>query len=156
MRLCAISSRAMTTYARSMLVPLLLLAFGSDQPRAADPVAELSKGSALYRVCQAEVRVMDLPSVNEASQSDLLDGSYCIGYLNGFTANLEQQTTICTQSAPMSSLIRAYVDFLKKHPDFLAKDRRLGLGLALEKSFPCPVRPGLEMGHTGVSRVAFR
>ena len=139
----------------SMLAPLLLLASAVAHAPAADAVVELSKGSALYRVCRAEIRLMDLPSINQASQSDLLNGSYCVGYLNGFVANLTTQTDICTNSAPLSALVRAYVGFLDKNPDFLGEDRRLGLGMALRDAFPCPVRQTPGMAQAGLSRVSF-
>lgn len=84
---------------------------------------------------------MDLSSISEASQSDLLNGSYCVGYLNGFVANLTTRSKICTNSAPMGSLVRAYVGFLESNPNLLGEDRRLGLGMALQEAFPCPV-PG--------------
>ncbi len=155
MPLCGIPIRSGTPYLASMLASLLLLLSTAGQPPAADPVAELTKGSALYRVCRAELRLMDLPSLGSASQSDLLNGSYCVGYLNGFVANLTRQTPICTNSAPVSSLVRAYVAYLDKHPDLLAEDRRVGLGLALADTFPCPAEehptdPSLE--RTGVLR----
>ncbi len=148
------SIRLHSTYLAFMLVPLLLLAAAAAQPRATDAVTELSKGSALLRVCRAEVRLMDLPSITKASQSDLLNGSYCVGYLNGFVANLTTKTEICTNSAPMGALVRAYVDFLEKHPDLLDEDRRLGLGMALRDSFPCPSKPAPGLAQAGISRVS--
>ncbi len=144
------------SYLASMLVPLILLASAVTPSPAADAVVELSKGSALYRVCRAEVRLMDLPSMTNASQSDLLNGSYCVGYLNGFVANLPRQTEICTNSAPMSALVRAYVGYLDKNPDLLGEDRRLGLGMALRDSFPCPVKQTPGLAQAGVSRVSFQ
>lgn len=138
-----------------MVAPLLLLASAFAKSPAADAAVELSKGSALYRVCRAEMRLMDLPSITKASQSDLLNGSYCVGYLNGFVANLTTQTDICTNSAPMSALVRAYVGFLDKNPDLLSADRRLGLGMALHDSFPCPVRQTPGLAQAGISRVSF-
>lgn len=155
MFLCGISFRAGSLYFASMLVPLLLFASALSSPPAADPVTELSKGSALYRVCRAEVRLMDLPSLSKASQSDLLNGSYCVGYLNGFVANLPQRTSICTHSAPMGELVRAYVGFLDKNPDLLAEDRRVGLDLALREAFPCPANQAPATKDTGLSRVSF-
>ena len=140
-----------------MLAPLLLLAAlfaqpsATFQPPAADPVAELSKGSALYRVCQAEVRLMDLPSLDKASQSDLLNGSYCVGYMNGFVANLTTQAEICPQSAPMSELVRAYVDFIEKHTELLTEDRRLGVSLALRIAFPCPGKAAPPLSASGLA-----
>ncbi len=156
MLLGGIPIRRSGSYLASMLVPLILLASAVTPSPAADAVVELSKGSALYRVCRAEVRLMDLPSMTNASQSDLLNGSYCVGYLNGFVANLPRQTEICTNSAPMSALVRAYVGYLDKNPDLLGEDRRLGLGMALRDSFPCPVKQTPGLAQAGVSRVSFQ
>lgn len=156
MLLGGIPIRRSGSYLASMLVPLILLASAVTPSPAADAVVELSKGSALYRVCRAEVRLMDLPSMTNASQSDLLNGSYCVGYLNGFVANLPRQTEICTNSAPMSALVRAYVGYLDKNPDLLGEDRRLGLGMALRDSFPCPVKQTPGLAQAGVSRVRFQ
>ena len=155
MPLRAISTRAAALYLPSMLAPLLLLASTLNPPPAPDPVRELSKGSALYRVCQAEIRLMNLPSLTKASQSDLLNGSYCVGYLNGFVANAEIKTTICPESAPMGDLVRAYVHFLDKNPNLLGQDRRLGLGLALEEAFPCPTKRTPGINQAGLASVTF-
>lgn len=137
-----------------MLAPLLLLASTVAQPPA-DTAVELSKGSALYRVCRAEVRLMNLPSITKASQSDLLNGSYCVGYFNGFVANLTAQTNICTNSAPMSALVRAYVGYLDKNPDLLGEDRRLGLGMALHDAFPCPAKQTPGLAQAEINRTSF-
>ena len=119
-----------------LLLPLLVL---PAPPRTADAVAELSKGSGLYRVCQAEVRLMDLPSLTTATQSDLLNGSYCVGYLNGYVANLQPVKAVCPGGAATGALVRNYVNFMEKNPDLLEQDRRLGLSLALRDAYPCPV-----------------
>lgn len=154
MLLCGISIPHRSPYSAIMLAPLFLLASVAAQPPAPDPVAELSKGSALLRVCRAEVRLMDLPSLTEASPSDLLNGSYCVGYLNGFVANLSTATKICTDSTPMGTLVRAYVGFLDKNPDLLGEDRRLGLSMALYDAFPCPASGNGGQAGAGLSRVS--
>lgn len=138
-----------------MLATLLLLASLTAKSPAPDPVTELSKGSALYRVCRAEIRLMDLPTLTQASQSDLLNGSYCVGYMNGFVANLTTQAEICTHSATMGALVRAYVEFLDKHPELLTEDRRLGVGRALQEAFPCPVRAPSGLNAAGLTRVLY-
>lgn len=99
---------------------------------------------------------MDLPSITKATQSDLLNGSYCVGYLNGFVANLTTQTEICTDSAPMSALVRAYLAYLDKNPDLLVEDRRVGLNLALRDAFPCPLKAAPGYAQAGTSRVTYR
>ncbi len=133
-----------------MLAPMLLLGLASSglhpSANAISGLSELSKGSALYRVCQAEARLMDLPSLVSAASSDLLNGSYCVGYLNGFVANLDRSAAICPQEVPIGVLVRVYVAFMAKNPDLLEKDRRMGLNLALRDAYPCPTetKPGLE------------
>ena len=136
-----------------MLALTLLLGLASSGLPTKDvnsELSQLSKGSALYRVCQAEVRLMDLPSLVSAASSDLLNGSYCVGYLNGFVANLNRSTAICPEEVPIGALVRVYVAFMAKNPDMLEKDKRMGLNLALRESFPCPVetKPGPETTPT--------
>ena len=82
---------------------------------------------------------MDLPSLSKASQPDLIHGSYCVGFLNGFTGNLDATNhTICTNGASMGSVVRAYVAFMDKNPSLLQEDRRIGLRLALQEAYACP------------------
>ena len=122
-----------------MLAPTLLLAFASLP--AADSVTEVSRGSGLHRACQAEVRLMELPSLTKATQSDLLNGSYCVGYVNGFVANLVPTAGVCTNAAPIGEVVRTYVSFMEKNPELLGKDRRIGISLALREAYPCPLDP---------------
>ena len=135
-----------------MLGPALLLALAGPA-RAADPVAELSKGSALYRVCQAEVRLMNLPSLTEATQSDLLNGSYCVGYLNGYIANPRPAPAACIGGVATGTLIQVYVSFMDKNPDLLDQDRNLGLNRALHEAYPCPVDPAPHPGSPSQTTV---
>lgn len=120
------------------MLALALLLAASGPSRTADAVAELSRGSALYRVCQAEVRLMDLPSLTQAKQSDLLNGSYCVGYVNGYLANVHPATAVCTNGEAIGPLIRIYVSFMEKNPDLMDQDRNLGLNRALQDAYPCP------------------
>ncbi len=118
-----------------MLAALLLL--GSVGPTD-DASRELNKGAALYRTCRAEIRLMDLPSLAVATERDLIDGSYCVGYLNGFTGTLN--VPVCTQNAPMGTVVRAYVAYMDRYPQLLDRDRRLGVQRALQDTYPCPVK----------------
>ncbi len=121
-----------------MLAPLLLLTLAT-QGRSGDASLELFKGSALFHSCQAEVRLMDLRSLSAATQPDLIDGSYCVGFINGFTGNLSAgKNSICTKGASMGTVVRAYVGYMEKNPDLMDKDRRVGLRLALQEAYPCP------------------
>ncbi len=84
---------------------------------------------------------MDLANLSAATQPDLIDGSFCVGFVNGFVANLHSdRTTICTNSAPVGTVIRAYVTFMDKNDKLLEEDRRVGLRLAMEEAYPCPVK----------------
>ena len=96
---------------------------------------ELRLGSALYRTCKAEVRLMELPSLDKATGRDLIDGSYCVGYLNGFTGGLN--APVCTQRASIGEVVRVYVAYMGRNPQLLTEDRRLGLQRALQEAFPC-------------------
>ncbi len=121
-----------------MLAPLLLLTL-TAKPRPGDANLELFKGSALYRSCQAEVRLMDLPSLSTATQPELIDGSYCVGFLNGFTGNLSAgKNGICPKGANMGAVVRAYVAYMEKNARLMDQDRRVGLKLALQEAYPCP------------------
>ena len=51
----------------------------------ANDVRDLLKGAALYRACQAEIRLMDLSSLAAGKESDLVDGAFCAGFVKGFT-----------------------------------------------------------------------
>ena len=119
-----------------MLASALLLVLAGT-PGTAGAVAEMSKGSALYRVCQAEVRLMDLPDLRKATQSDLLNGAYCVGYLNGYLSNLHPTAAVCTGGATTGSLVRAYVDFMAKNPGMLEQDQKIGLAMALSDAYRC-------------------
>ena len=118
-----------------MLASTLLLVLAGTQ--SADAIAELSRGSALYRVCQAEVRLMDLPDLSKATQSDLLNGAYCVGYVNGFLSNLHPAAAVCTGGVTAGTLVRAYVEFMERNPAMMDQDRKTGLEMALTDTYHC-------------------
>ena len=121
-----------------MLAPLLVLA-SVVAGRPPDTSASLSQGASLYHLCQAEVKLMGLPSLATATETDIIDGSYCMGYLNGFTGSLHPaDAAICTHDESMGALVRVYVSFMDKNPELLTQDRTLGLRLALRDAYPCP------------------
>jgi hypothetical protein len=121
-----------------MLAPLFLLAL-TGPLRPADTSPEISKGAALVRGCQAELRLMALPSFEGVTQGDLIQGAYCVGYLNGFTGGLDPaKAAICTHHDSMGSLVRAYVAYMEQNPHLLEEDKRVGLFLALQNAYPCP------------------
>ena len=121
-----------------MLPQLLVLAsVVAGQPP--DTGATLSQGASLYHLCQAEVKLMSLPSLTAASETDVINGSYCMGYLNGFTGSLRRSdAAICTHDESMGTLVRVYVTFMEKNPQLMDQDRTLGLRMALRDAYPCP------------------
>ena len=81
---------------------------------------------------------MALGALEEAPALDLINGAYCIGYLNGFTAGLPSASSpICTQADSMGNLVRAYVRYMDRNAQLLEEDKRVGLRLALEDAYPC-------------------
>ena len=128
-------------YLRLMVVAaLLLVSVVTGKP--VDATREIVKGAALYKSCQAEVRLMELPDISQATQPDLIDGSFCVGFVNGFTGNLHgTRIGVCTNGSSMGEVVKAYVAFMEKNPRLMDEDRRIGLGMALESTYPCPASP---------------
>ena len=132
---------------------LLFISVAAGRPDEA--VREITKGSALLRSCQAEIRLMELPSISQATQPDLIEGTFCVGFVNGYTGNLNgTNAPICTKGANMGEVVRAYVDFMIKNPTLLEEDRRVGFRQALQAKFPCPVvsHPRLNDSPAGEAR----
>ncbi len=114
---------------------LFFLLAAMHQP--ADSSPDPTKGSSLLRGCQAELRLLNLPALDQAPSMDLIDGAYCIGYLNGFLAGFSP-TSICTRQESMGTLVTAYVHYMESHPELGEQDKRTGLRLALQSAYPCP------------------
>lgn len=125
-------------YLRLMLVTALLFATVVTG-RADDATREIVKGAALYKSCQAEMRLMEAKDLSQATQPDLIDGSFCVGFVNGFTGNLSgAKVGVCTDGSSMGAVVKAYVAYMEKNPRLMNEDRRIGLGLALRGAYPCP------------------
>jgi hypothetical protein len=121
-----------------MLLPVAVLLL---YPLAVSPDAagDASRGRTLVKSCEAELRLLQPGAIDAASQSDLVSGSYCIGYVNGFLGGLlPTGSAICTAGAPMISVVEAYVRFMERNPQLAEEDKRVGLRQSLEASFPCP------------------
>ena len=136
------------------MIPAILLLASAGMYQSADTLSEISKGSALFRGCQAEIRLMKLPGLKKARESDLLNGAFCIGYLNGFTADLNRTNTICANHVAMGWLVVAYVAYMKKNPNLLVEDRAVGLDLALQDAYPCAAHPAPNTDASDPSRAA--
>jgi hypothetical protein len=103
------------------------------------PDHDTSKGASLLRGCQAEVRLMELNSLADAPQMDLINGAYCIGYLNGFMgAPTSGQSSVCLHGESLGAVVRTYVTFMERNPALLDEEKRVGLQQALHASYPCP------------------
>ena len=121
------------------MVVLSLLLATAVTGKADDATREIVKGAALYRSCQAEVRLMELPDVSHATQPDLIDGAFCVGFVNGFTGNLSgARVGVCTNGSNMGTVVKVYVTFMNENPKLMDEDRRVGLGMALQIAYPCP------------------
>lgn len=134
-----------------MLLPFLLALVPA--PATADAGGDVAKGAALLHGCQAELRLSQPEALQHAEQGDLVNGAYCVGYVNGFLANLgEPRGTICTHEQPLVEVLRSYVDFMAQNPGLLERDKRVGLRLALEHAYPCPAAVEMEDLPAGVRR----
>ena len=120
---------------------LLVLSAAALPP---DMPANPAKGAALLHGCQAELRVMSAgPSLEKVEVTDLINGAYCVGYLNGFLTGIKPGgNSICVADDNMGDLVRAYVHYMERTPQMADKDKKLGLRLALEDAFPCPLNTG--------------
>jgi hypothetical protein len=119
-----------------MLAPLLLVLTAALPTVSGLP--DPAMGGSLLRGCQAEMRLMALPTLEEAPPLDLINGAYCIGYLNGFLAALPSaKTVICPNQVPMGDLVRSYVEYMQRNPPMQDQDKRVGLRLALQSAYPC-------------------
>lgn len=125
------------------MAPFLLLLLTFHRGAPGDLLPQAARGATLLRGCQAEVRLMQLDELKQASSPDLVNGSYCVGYLNGFLAGLAPASSVCTHEQPMAAVVQAYVDYMERNPQLLDEDKRVGLRLALQSAFPCMTsRPG--------------
>ena len=135
------------------MLPFALWLAGSGPALSAEKnVAEISKGTALYRGCKAQVHLMDRPSLAQATTSEFLNGSYCVGYLNGYLSNLHPSDAICTHGEPVGILVRIYVAYMDANPGLLTEDRVLGLRMALREAFPCSIDDTPGSATTGAQR----
>ena len=137
-----------------MLAPTLLLLLTAATHLSADTAPDPAKGATLLHGCQAELRLLNLPSLDQAPPIDLIDGAYCIGYLNGFLAGLSP-ASVCTRQQTMAALVTAYVHYMETHPELEDQDKRTGLRLALQNAYPCPateerILPPQGAAHTGL------
>ena len=134
-----------------MPLPLLLLA--ALLPAVPDVSVTTTKGASLLQGCQAELRLTASDALASPAEGDLVSGSYCIGYVNGFIANLpDDRASICTREQPMMALVQVYVRFMEQNPKLLGEDKRVGLRLALEDAFPCPSTAALSPRRMGLHR----
>jgi len=117
-----------------MLIPLLALALSLPATESTPPNL---LGSALYRNCKADIRMMDSPTGGE--DADTNPASACLDYVSGFTDALTVAHQICpTENASRGTIIRLYVAHMDKYPKLFDEDRAMGLWAALIDAYPCP------------------
>lgn len=119
------------------MLPALLLLLTAHHGALDEALPEAARGATLLRGCQAEERLMRLDQAQQAASPDLANGSYCVGYLNGFLAGLNPASAVCPYQQPMAVVVHAYVDYMERNPQLLSEDKRVGLRAALQTAFPC-------------------
>lgn len=130
------------------MLALALLFLATPPISPAGNAIDVSSGAALVKGCDAELRLMQPDALKNASAGDLAEGSYCIGYLHGFLANIHSaETPICTERESMAALLRNYLEFMGDNPSLLGKDKRLGLRLSLEHTYACPAPSNAVVQH---------
>jgi hypothetical protein len=118
------------------MLPLLAIALSLPAPQAA-PSNLL--GSALYRNCKADVRMMDSPTGGE--NADIDPANACIEYVSGFVDAFAVTHQICPpESASRGTIIRIYVAYMDKYPKLFDEDRAMGLWGALITAYPCATK----------------
>lgn len=112
-----------------MLVPILLLAIGSQAPFAADT----SRGSYLFESCKALLRVAD----NTERSNDSSSANYCIGYVTGFTDAGALTNTLCLPDATSGTIARVYVRYMEENPKLLDSPALIGFQAAMRGNYHC-------------------
>jgi hypothetical protein len=100
-------------------------------------VDQAELGTHLFHSCQASIRDMNLPT---ASESDLRDGGFCLGYFRGFgDYNAMAGSSICLDQVHTDTVIRVYVAYMEKNPKFLDDMMIIGVIYALKDAYQCTV-----------------
>jgi hypothetical protein len=124
----------------AMLLPLLLiLGLHAQTAPYVDPV---NRGSELLRIC----RYVTMPEARDdhnAIASDYRAAAGCTSYISGFTDGTSESDSTrkpyCVTHATTRELVRVYVIFMQENPQWLDYHMSVGLTLALEDAYPCPV-----------------
>ncbi len=94
--------------------------------------------SALYSDCQVVIRISETGS---ADSSILMKAQHCVSYIDGFVNGLRMRPGLaCVADAQLPTLARVYVAYVDQHPKLLDGATWPALLLALEESYPCPVK----------------
>ncbi|HEY0760561.1 MAG TPA: Rap1a/Tai family immunity protein [Acidisarcina sp.] len=94
---------------------------------------EVILGAFLFHECQA----LSLPDPSEA---DKVKGALCLAYIEGFTDG-QIQGGPCVGRASYGDMAAAYVAWMKKHPDLMSMDKRVGVLMALGQVYTCSPKP---------------
>jgi hypothetical protein len=115
---------------------LAISLFAGSQP-APLPANNTQMGSYLLPKCKALLRSIDH---EQAQVGDGLDGIYCLGFVSGFVAGLNNdEDKVCAVGAVPNTIARVYVAYMEKNPKLLDTTSNIGLYFALKESYPCPI-----------------
>jgi hypothetical protein len=123
-----------------MLLPLLVLNMHAQTAPYVDPV---NRGSELLRMCQS-VATLEAANGRAATASDASAAAGCTAYISGFNeATAESDSPrkpFCVKDETTTrELVRIYVAYMQENPKWLDYDKSVGLTLALQGAFPCPI-----------------
>ena len=100
------------------------------------PFKQFKKGDALFKTCQAAIRIQDKVPV----AGDVQNGAICGAYLLGFIDALDPRPfNICLPNPTFETIARVYVAYLEKNPKHMDSPISEVLLRSLIDAYPCPV-----------------
>jgi Rap1a immunity proteins len=99
---------------------------------------DMSKGAALCHACQTAIQVHDPPAV--ASSDDHYFAGTCDIYVSGFVDAGLMSHSFCSTGVSLGTMIKTFVAYIGRNPQFLDQHNALGLAAALRDAYPCPVK----------------
>jgi hypothetical protein len=117
-------------------VVFLWSGFALAAPLQVSASPEIWKGANLFHQCEAAIQQMDYP---QGDSHDEVGATACVSYLQGFIdGKSADRHGPCLGNASYGEIVHAYVAFMKKHPEVMGMDKRVGVVLALGAAYPCP------------------
>jgi hypothetical protein len=81
-----------------------------------------------------------IDKAREVDSGAMLDAGVCLGYMGGFAETRVAAKSLCAPSASAGALVRVYIAYMDKYPKLMDEPRWVGVGLALEDAYGCPVK----------------